>query len=125
MLNFKDSKITLFFGLNHYFFVSTGSKKFSVDLTYNKILLNIYPFDCLSNIDCEISSKEILTNKYKKQTYIYQNAKTFLSWDKISPAVIENIDQYNYLRVFDVQNIITKPLNLIGKIKKNANFKML
>lgn len=75
-----------------------------MDLSFDQVLLDLRPFKCGLNIDCEIVSQEISTDAYKEKSYDFQNVKTFLGFSKISPAIISDIDQFNYLRVFNIRN---------------------
>ena len=104
ILSLKDFKVKLYFGLGKRFYISSGFTNFFLDLNYDKILLNMYPFDCNLNIDCDIESQEIESDSYKQAQFQFQNVKTFLGWSKICPAVITDVDQFNYLRVFEVRN---------------------
>lgn len=45
---------------------------------------------------------------YLKKAYEYQDSKTFIAWDKISPAVISDKEQFDALRVFQVRNLVNR-----------------
>jgi hypothetical protein len=76
-----------------------------VDLGFNKIILNLNKTPCDLNIDCVPDSSTVKNDQYKGIPYEYQDVKTFVGWNKISPAVVENMEQFDYLRVFQIRTI--------------------
>lgn len=106
-MDLKNFDLKLFWGLDTDTFNSTGSKNFKLDLFFDKILLNIFPSQCKIELDCKIASKTVKKDKYNNKMYSYNDAHTFLSWSEIGSEIVTSNEQYNYLRVFDVRNIIS------------------
>ena len=95
----------LFFGLCSHFLVSAESDQFSVDLSSNLIIVGTDSFTCNASVGCTIESTDILTDSYKNQRYDYQQAKMFINWDPVSPAVVSSLEQSQYLEAFHFRNV--------------------
>ena len=78
---------------------------FLVDVGFDHILLNPKT-ECTLDIDCEPASPEVMQDVYAGQDYHFRRSSTLIGWDKISPAVISDDQQFNALRVFQVRSLV-------------------
>ena len=101
----------MFWGLSSNYYISVSKLAFSLDLNYNQVLLKLPTDSCKSENNCEETSKKTKTDKYKGATYDYKPIKTFLSWQKISPAEITSIEQFDYLKLFRLRSLTTDSLS--------------
>lgn len=111
MLPIKDFQLQLFVGLSKDFYISSSRGQFLIDLKYDQVLMDITPFTCNLNINCQNYSENIDQDSYNQKQYSYKKSKIFYSWERISPAEINDLDQFNFLRSFDFRNVIMDAKN--------------
>ena len=126
-MDLKDFNLKLYWGLDTDTYLSTNSLTFKVDLTSPKVLFNIYPSQCDLSNNCQRTSKNVQKDVYRNLPYSYYDAKTFLYWDSIESGLIHSKEQYNYLRLFEVKDVVSNEgakgnkamVNIIRLFSKN------
>lgn len=72
------------------------------------------PEDCSNDKNCQFTSEEPDEDTYNEKTYKYRSAVTFLDYEKVSPGVIKNKEQVEFLKEFQVR-VIDQNENVDGK----------
>lgn len=98
-----DLKLKLYWGIILKTYTTVGIADFKIDLNFDSVLMNINSENCTAENNCEITSQTKNKDTYDDTTYEYQNAVTFLGYEKLSPGVIEDKDQIEYLKRFEVR----------------------
>jgi hypothetical protein len=104
--------------------MSAFSSHALVDLSFDRVILNTSPNKCSLDIDCETDSSKVLEDNYLKDKYQYSSAKTFFAWEKITASMIKSKEQFDYLRTFSFDNVISGPEklpNVLG-LSPNSSF---
>lgn len=101
----QNQKLELFYGLNSDSFTSSGQKQFNLDLTFDKIIFNIFPDKCEYSINCQVDSGDPEESTYKNKPFTYKTSHVLLSWEHISSKMIKSEEQFDYLKSFDVSYV--------------------
>lgn len=102
-IKLADMKLKLYWGIILKTFTTVGITDFKLDLNFDSVLMNINSENCTAENNCEFTSQTKNTDIYDDTSYDYQNAVTFLGYEKLSPGVIKDKEQVEYLKRFQVR----------------------